>query len=84
MYQRQSKKAPQYISSEGEERPSDNSDDEEWEDDEMDLNAVAIGNMSIDSKAVAKDGERGRYREIQLTQVLENQWRIQTIGRISI
>ena len=30
----------------------------------MDLNAVKIGNMSIDSKPVATDGERGRYREI--------------------
>ena len=30
----------------------------------MDLNAVTIGNMSIDSKPVATDGERGRYREI--------------------
>ena len=32
--------------------------------DEVDLNAVTIGNMSIDSKPVATDGERGRYREI--------------------
>ena len=31
---------------------------------EVDLNAVTIGNMSIDSKPVATDGERGRYREI--------------------
>ena len=30
----------------------------------MDLNAVTIGNMSIDSEPVATDGERGRYREI--------------------
>ena len=30
----------------------------------MDLNAVTIGNMTIDSKHVATDGERGRYREI--------------------
>ena len=30
----------------------------------MDLNAVTIGNMSIDSKPVATDGERGRYREV--------------------
>ena len=65
VYQHQSKKAPQYdISSEGEDRPSDNSDDEEWELDEVDVNAVTIGNMSIDSKLVATDGERGRYREI--------------------
>ena len=28
------------------------------------MNAVTIGNMSIDSKPVATDGERGRYREI--------------------
>ena len=32
----------------------------------MDLNAVTIGNMSIDSKPVATDGERGRYREIKV------------------
>ena len=65
VYQRQSKNAPQYdISSEGEDRPSDNSDDGEWELDEVDLNAVTIGNMSINSKLVATDGERGRYREI--------------------
>ena len=30
----------------------------------MGLNAVTIGNMSIDSKPVATDGERGRYRAI--------------------
>ena len=30
----------------------------------MDLNAVTIGNMSIDSKPVATDGERGRSREV--------------------
>ena len=43
-------KAPQYdISSEGEDRPSDNSNDGEWWPDEVDLNAVTIGNMSIDS-----------------------------------
>ena len=38
-------------------RPSDNSN-------EVDLNAVTIGNMSTDSKPVATDGEGGRYREI--------------------
>ena len=58
-------KAPQYdISSEGEDRPNDISDDGEWEPDEVDLNAVTIGNMSIDSKPAATDGERGRYRDI--------------------
>ena len=30
----------------------------------MDLNAVTIGNTSIDRKPVATDGKRGRYREI--------------------
>ena len=36
-------KAPQYdISSEGEDRPNDISDDGEWEPDEVDLNAVTI------------------------------------------
>ena len=30
----------------------------------MDMNAVTSGNMSIDSKLVATEGERGRYREI--------------------
>ena len=32
--------------------------------DEVDLNAVTMGNMTIDSKPVATDDERGRYREI--------------------
>ena len=53
-----------FISSEREDRASDNSNDGEWGPDEVDLNAVTIGNMSIDSKPVATDGERGRYREI--------------------
>ena len=44
--------------------PSDNSNDGEWWPGEMDLNVVTIGNMSVDSKLVATDGERGRYREI--------------------
>ena len=58
-------KAPQHdISSEGEDRPSDNSNDGEWWLDEVDLNAVTIGNMSIDSKPVATDGQRGRHRKI--------------------
>ena len=62
VYQRLQMKAPQYnISSEGEDRPSDNSNDGEWWPDEVDLNAVTIGNMSIDSKPVATDGGRGRY-----------------------
>ena len=52
------------ISSEGEDRPSDNSTDGEWWLDEVDLNAATIGNMSIDSKPVATDGKRGRYRGI--------------------
>ena len=56
LYQRLPIKAPQYdISSEGEDRPSDNSNDGEWWPDEVDLNAVTIGNMSIDSKPVATD-----------------------------
>ena len=58
-------KAPQCdISSEEEDRPSDNSNDGEWRPGEVDLNAVTIGNVSIYSKPVATDGERGRYREI--------------------
>ena len=58
-------KAPQYdISSEGEDRPSDNSNDGEWWPDEVDLNTVTIGNMFVDSKPVETDGKRGRYREI--------------------
>ena len=65
VYQRLPMKAPQYdISSEGEDRLSDNSDDGEWEPDEVDLNAFTVGNMSIDSKSVATDHERGRYREV--------------------
>ena len=64
MYQRLSIEAPQYdVSSEGEDRPSDNSNGDLWPD-EVDPNAVTIGIMSIDSKSVATDGERGRYREI--------------------
>ena len=58
-------KALQYdISSDGEDRPSDNSNDGEWEPDEVNLNAVTIGNMSIGSKPVATEGELRRYREI--------------------
>ena len=30
----------------------------------MELNAVTIGNMSIDRETVSTDGRRGRYREI--------------------
>ena len=58
-------KAPQYdISSEGEDRPSDNSNDGERWPVEVDLNAVIMGNMTIDSKLGETDGERGRYRAI--------------------
>ena len=53
-----------YISNEGEDQPNDNSNDGEWWADEVDLNAVRIGNMSIDSKPVATGGVRGRCREI--------------------
>ena len=66
--------APQCdISSEGEGQPdeipeeaalSSNSNDEEWWPNEVELNAVTIGNMSIDCKPVTTDGRRGRYREI--------------------
>ena len=62
--------APHYdISSEGEGRPddvpvevapSDHSNDGEWCTDEVGLNTVTIGNMSIDSKPVETDGRRGR------------------------
>ena len=70
VYQRLPIKAPQYdISNEGEDRPSDNSNDGEWRPDEVDLNAVTIGNMSIDSNLVATDGERGRYREIAVDSI---------------
>ena len=65
LYQLLPLKAPQYdISSEGEDRPSDNSNDGEWWPDEVDLNTVTIGDMSIDSTFVATDGKRGRFREI--------------------
>ena len=65
VYQRLPIKASQYdISSGGEDRPSDNSNDGESWPDEVDLNAVTIGNMSIDSKPVATDGKRSRYREV--------------------
>ena len=51
--------ASQYdISSEGEDRPSDNSNDGEWWPDEADLNAVTIGNMTINSKPGETDGKR--------------------------
>ena len=57
--------APPYdISSVGEDRPRDNSNDGECGRDKVGLNAVTNGNISIDSKPVATDGERGRYREI--------------------
>ena len=46
VYQRLPMKAPQCdISSEGEDRPSDNSNDGEWGPDEVDSNAVTIGNI---------------------------------------
>ena len=74
VYQHLPTKVHQYdFSIEGEGRPdeipalvvpSDHSDDEEWWPDEVDLNTVTIGNMSIDSKPVETDGKRGRYREI--------------------
>ena len=38
--------------------------DEEWWSEEVDLNRVTIGNMSVDSEPVETDGKRGRYREI--------------------
>ena len=44
--------------------PSDHSNDGGWWPDEVDLNTVTIGNMSIDSEPVETDGRRGRYREI--------------------
>ena len=50
VYQRPSIKAPQYDISSEEDRPSDNSIGGEWWPDEVDLNPVTIGNMSIDSK----------------------------------
>ena len=63
VYQRLPMKAPQYdISSEGEDRPSDNSNDGERWPDEVDLNAVTIG--TIDCEPGETDGKRGRYREI--------------------
>ena len=41
------------------------SSDEEWLPDEVELNSVKIGNMSIKiGKVVETDGKRGRYREI--------------------
>ena len=47
--------------------------DGEWWPDEVDLSAVTIGNMSIDSKLVATDGERGRCREITVDSGAEGQ-----------
>ena len=58
VYERLPLKAPQYdIFSERDDRLSDNSNDGERGLDEVDLNAVTIGNMYIDSKLVAIDGE---------------------------
>ena len=37
---------------------------EVWLLDEVELYAVTISNVSIDSKLVETDGKRGRYREI--------------------
>ena len=65
LYQLLPLKAPQYdISSEGEDRQSDNSNDGEWWPDEVDLNTVTISDMSIDSTLVETDGKRSRFREI--------------------
>ena len=46
--------------------PSDNSNLGEWWPDEVDLDTVTIGNMSIDSKPVETNGKRGRHREITI------------------
>ena len=73
VYQHLPIKASKYdVSSGGEGRtdavplefgPSDHSNDGEWWPDEVDLNTVRIGNMSIDNK-LETNGKRGRYREI--------------------
>ena len=65
LYQRLPSKTPQYdIFSEEEERSSNDSNDEEWCPDEVDLNTVTIDNMTIDSESRGTDEKRGRYREI--------------------
>ena len=65
LYQRLPSKTPQYdIFSEEEERSSNDSNDEEWCPDEVDLNTVTIDNMTIDSDSRGTDEKRGRYREI--------------------
>ena len=65
LYQRLPSKTPQYdIFSEEEERSSNDSNDEEWCPDEVDLNTVTIDNMTIDSECHGTDEKRGRYREI--------------------
>ena len=68
-------KAPQYdISSVGEARLSDNSNDGEWRPDEVDLNAVTIGNMSIHSIFSQQMVSEVGTEKSQLIPVLENQW----------
>ena len=65
LFQRLPSKTPQYdIFSEEEERSSNDSNDEEWCPDEVDLNTVTIDNMTIDSESRGTDEKRGRYREI--------------------
>ena len=74
VYQRLPLEAPQdHISSEGEDRPSDNSNDGDWWPDEVDLNAVTIGNMSIDSNRLQQMVREVDTEKSQLTPVQEDQ-----------
>ena len=71
MYQRQSKKAPQYdISSERDDRLSDNSDDEEWEPDEVTRTrpqlATCPSTANLSQQTVSEVGTE----KSQLTEVL--------------
>ena len=64
LYQRLPFKTPQYDIFSEEERSSNDSNDEEWCPDEVDLNTVTIDNTTIDSESRGTDEKRGRYREI--------------------
>ena len=75
VYQRLPIQAPQCdISREGEDRPSDNTNDEEWELDEVDLNAVTIGNCPSTANLSQQMVSEVGTKKSLLTLVLENQW----------
>ena len=73
VYQRLPIKAPQYdISSEGEDRPSDNSNDGEWWPDEVDLNAVTTAKCPSTANLLQQMVSEVDTDKSQLTPVQEN------------